>query len=187
MSDHCPPVHASAHTPADVTKEGAACSQDRDAAPVTDAHRVDVLEEGAALCWQVHLLRAEPGRLPGIVMVCGIGAACVWLMFGAWLPALAALLLLVGSVSEYLFPITYRLTPGGVTQESLTTRIVLPWSAIRRCRVGRRGILLTSLAVPSRLDAFRGILLRCAPDGQAGNQADVLALLAVYAPHLPGT
>ncbi len=117
-------------------------------------------------------------------MVCGIGAACVWLMFGAWLPACAALLLLIGSVSEYLFPITYRLTPKGVTQESVTTRIALPWSVIRRCRVGRRGILLMSLAVPSRLDAFRGILLRYAPDGQTGNRADILALLAVYAPHL---
>lgn len=187
MSDYCPPVHASAHASADVVPAGAACLQDKDAAPATDAHRVDVLEEGASLCWQVHLLRAEPGRLPGVVMVCGIGAACVWLMFGAWLPALAALLLLLGSVSEYLFPITYRLTAGGVTQESLTTHIALPWNAIRRCRAGRRGILLTSLAVPSRLDAFRGILLRCAPDGQTGNPADILALLAVHAPHLPGT
>ena len=44
-------------------------------------------------------------------MIIGIGAGCVWLMFGALLPVLAAVLLLLGSASEYLLPITYRLTP----------------------------------------------------------------------------
>ena len=142
---------------------------------------------GESLCWKVHLLRSQPARLPGIIAVGGVGAVCVWLMFGAWLPAVAALLLLAGSVSEYLLPITYRLTPQGITQESLTSRLVLSWKDARRCRLGKRGILILSLAAPSRLDAFRGVLLRFAPDHQPGDRSSVLALLAVYAPRLSGT
>ena len=117
-------------------------------------------------------------------MALGLGAGCVWLMFGAWLPTLAALLLLAGSTSEYLLPITYRITPEGVYQESSTSRFALPWKDARRCRVGKRAVLLTSLPAPSRLDAFRGVLLRFAPLGQSGDRDSVLAVLACYAPSL---
>ena len=50
--------------------------------------------------------------------------------------------------------------------------------------MGRNAILITSLAAPSRLDAFRGILLRFAEEGQPGDRNSVLAALAHHAPHL---
>lgn len=134
--------------------------------------------------WRVHLLKRDPARLPILLLVMAMGAACVWLMFGTLLPVLASGLLLMGSVSEYLFPITYRLSDGEVCQESLTSRIQLPWKDARRCRMGQDALLLTSLAVPSRLDAFRGVLLRFAPEGQPGDKSSVCAMITRYAPHV---
>lgn len=141
-------------------------------------------EVDSGLHWRIHLLRQKPDRLPALLMVLAIGATCVWLMFGALLPVLAAVALLTGSVSDYLFPISYRLTNQEVALESLTARIALPWKEVRRCRLHTHAILLTSLAAPSRLDAFRGIFLRFAPDGQPGDRQSVLTALTTFAPHL---
>ena len=132
----------------------------------------------------MHLLKRDPKRLPILLLVIALGTACVWLMFGTLLPALAAVLLLVGSVNEYLFPITYRLTAEAVCLESLSSRVELPWKDARRCEIGRDALLLTALPAPSRLDAFRGIVLRFAPEGLPGDKASVCAAIAHYAPHI---
>ncbi len=50
--------------------------------------------------------------------------------------------------------------------------------------MGHNALLLTSLPVPSRLDAFRGVLLRFAPEGQPGDYASVCAIVSHYAPHV---
>jgi hypothetical protein len=151
----------------------------------TQRNSTDVLPSSPLdLHWRVHLLRRDPQRLPVVVMIVGIGAGCVWLMFGALLPVLAASLLLIGSAGEYLLPITYRLTPTEAGQESAGTHMALAWKDTRRCRLSKNAILITSLPAPSRLDAFRGILLRFAEAGQPGDRASVLAALAHYAPHL---
>jgi hypothetical protein len=43
-------------------------------------------------------------------------------------------------------------------------------------------VLLTPLATPSRLDAFRGVLLRYAPNGAPGDRASVMAVIARRVP-----
>ena len=141
-------------------------------------------EVNSNLHWRIHLLLQKPDRLPALLMVLIIGAVCVWLMFGALLPVLAAVALLTGSVSDYLFPIAYRLNSQEIGLDSVTARIALPLKEVRRCRLYTHSILVTSLAVPSRLDAFRGILLRFAPDGQPGDRQSVLDALTTFAPHL---
>lgn len=148
------------------------------------AHPAPAASPPFRLHWRVHLLHSEPQRLSGILTVFAIGAICVWMMFTTLIPVLAALLLLTGSISDYLFPITYRLTDTEVGQESITSQITLPWDAIRRCVQKRHALLLTTLPAPSRLDAFRGILIRFAPDGQPGDRQSVLTTISTFAPHL---
>jgi len=137
-----------------------------------------------SLAWKVHLLRRDPRRLSGVAMVVFLGAACVWLMFGSLLPALAAVLLLLGAAGEYLFPIAYHITDEGVTVNSLTGRMVLRWQDVRRCWRDRECLILTPLPAPSRLDAFRGLTLRFAPDGEPGDYPSVQEAIARYAPAL---
>ena len=93
----------------------------------------------------------------------------------------AVLYRLIGATSDYLFPIQYRITREGVSADSLTGRMRLRWKEARRGLPERDGILLTPLPTASRLDAFRGILLRFAPPGEPGDRESVLAAIAMYA------
>lgn len=140
------------------------------------------VESVPALTWRSHLLQREPGRLPILLLAFCVGALCVWLLFGRLLPVLAAVLLLVNATGEYLFPQRFRLNETGVYADAPTSCLALRWEDVRRCLPQRRGILLSPLPVASRLDAFRGIYLRFAPDGEPGDRASVLAVIAHYAP-----
>jgi hypothetical protein len=110
--------------------------------------------------------------------------SCVWMMFGTPLPALAAVLLLLGAAGEYLFPIAYQITEEGIFANTLAGRNGLPWKEARRCWRERGGLVITPLAKPSRLDAFRGVLVRFAPDGEPGDRASVLEAIRHCAPGL---
>lgn len=136
------------------------------------------------LAWRVHLMRRAPDRLPVLMMVLFLGAGCVWLMFRQLLPVAAAMVLLVGSCSDFLFPIRYRLNAEGLRAEGLTFRMRMEWNEARRCVLEPRAVTVTPLPVPSRLDAFRGVTLRFAPSGQPGDRASVLAALRCYVPTL---
>lgn len=141
-------------------------------------------ETTLCLTWRVHLLRRYPQRLTGLLLILLIAALCVWLLFHNILPVLAALLLLIGTASDYLFPLSYRITAEGVYADGLTSRLVLRWKEARRGLLDNRSVTLTPLAAPSRLDEFRGVMLRFAPDGEPGDRASVLAAIAHYAPAL---
>ena len=141
-------------------------------------------ETSPALLWRVHLVLRAPHRLPTVIMVLFLGAGCVWMMFRQFLPVLAALALLIGSCSDFLFPIRYRLNAEGLWAEGLTSRMHLGWKEARRCVLEPRAVTVTPLPTPSRLDAFRGVTLRFAPSGEPGDRASVLAALRSYLPTL---
>jgi hypothetical protein len=117
-------------------------------------------------------------------MVLFLGAGCVWMMFHQILPVLAALALLLGSCTDFLFPIRYRLDAEGLWADGLTSRMHLDWKEARRCVLEPRAVTVTPLPTPSRLDAFRGVTLRFAPIGEPGDRASVLAALRSYIPTL---
>src|SRR5262249_18463714 len=104
----------------------------RETGPIEVAASGTEPEAGCLLAWRVHLLRREPRRLPTLLAVFFLAIACVWLMFGQLLPVLAAVLLLLGATSEFLFPISYRLAAEGVAADSLTGHLALCWPAVRR-------------------------------------------------------
>ncbi len=139
-------------------------------------------EAAPSLLWQVHLARRNPQRLPVLVLILLLGSSCIWMMFHQALPVLAAVLLLLGASTDFLFPLRYRITAEGVYADSLTSRMHLPWKEARRSLLERGAVTLTPLAVPSRLDAFRGITLRFARKGEQGDRASVLEAIRQYAP-----
>ena len=156
-------------------------SQTTQIAPSTEN---SLSEAAPTLVWQVHLARRTPQRLPGVVMALFLGAGCVWMMFQQILPVLAAVALLLGACSDFLFPIRYRLTAEGLWADGLTSRLHLRWKEARRCVLEPRAVTVTPLPTPSRLDAFRGVTLRFAPRGEPGDRASVLEALRNYIPAL---
>ena len=146
----------------------------------TPAERTEAAPQ-TLLAWRVHLLRRSPERLPALLLAFALGGGCVWVLFSSWIMVVIAIALLAGAVAEYLFPISYRVTDAGVEARTLTGRFAMKWGEVKRVLPQPQGVLLSPLAFASRLDAFRGVLLRHAPDGEPGDRASVTALLAQHA------
>lgn len=155
---------------------------------VSEAASEDQIPEPMpAMEWRVQLWRRNPARLPILLAAIVLASLTVLVVFQSALLALATVLLLVGATSEYLFPVTYRVTSEGVFSNVLLNRLALKWNEMRRCASDGQGVLLTPLEFPSRGDGFRGVFLRFAPDGQPGDKASILAQVAHYVPHLIAT
>ena len=127
-----------------------------------------------SLTWRVHLVARSRQKLPTLLSILLFADGCIWLIFANWLPVFAATLLLLGSVRDYLLPITYTLDDEGATASGFLLHQTLRWSEIERVANGKPGILLSTFAVPSRLDSYRGLLLRPAPTGQPADRETLL-------------
>lgn len=138
--------------------------------------------EETALAWQVHLRKRLPSRLPVLLCGIGFGALCTWGVFHQPLPVFAVVLLLLSAVSEYLLPISYRLDATGVAGSCGLNRFAIRWSEVRRVVPVKGGVLLTPLPVASRLDAFRGVLIRFALREEKGNRSEVMAWIESHSP-----
>ncbi len=137
-----------------------------------------------SLCWSVHLARRNPQRIPVLVLTLCIAACLVWELFHALLPVAASMGLLLLAASEYLLPIRYRLTETGIATVCGFSRTGVEWKAVRRCQIARTTMRFSPLAAASRVDAFRGITVRFALDGESGDRASVLAFAALCAPQI---
>jgi hypothetical protein len=77
---------------------------------------------------------------------------------GHWIFGLAALWMLWSATADYLLPIRYEADAEGVRQRGWSPR-AMRWERVRRVVWGEDGVLLSPLAHPSRLNAYRGVFL----------------------------
>ena len=118
-------------------------------------------EQTVLLTWTVHLLRRQPERLPKIVAVLGaVFAASLFVFHSFWLallPTLAALF----SVSEYVFPIHYTLSPSSAGMKCGLTALEIRWPDVRHAYLTDDSVKLSPLhAKNSRMEPLRGVTLR---------------------------
>jgi hypothetical protein len=91
---------------------------------------------------------------------------------GDRLLGIAAPLFVLLSLSSYLLPTRYRLTPDAVEVRSLGVVRARPWSEMKRFEEDEAGLFLSPFAKRSWLDAYRGVRL---PLG--GNRDGVVAFV----------
>lgn len=127
--------------------------------------------------WTVHLLRRDPGRAAGVAVAAIIATVAGIVFFHSIVFGLAGLLLIISSASEFLLPIRYRITAETASIGFGLSRAEIRWSNVRRLIPMSDGVKLSPLPVPSRLDAFRGVLMRFADDGQPGDRAEVMQII----------
>lgn len=110
--------------------------------------------------WTVHLARQRPGR--AIVSLAMIALVVVFIArwSGSALMTALSALLLAGSISEFLLPVTYTLDPEGAHQRHWFSHRVLSWQRVHRVYMRPDGIKLSPLVVHSWVDSYRGIFLR---------------------------
>lgn len=111
----------------------------------------------APLTFSLHLARRNPWKAAAAVALILAASLIAGYSLRSSTLALLTLLLLVASISDFLFPIHFQLTDTGVTVRGLLHRRYLEWEKVRRVSRDKLGVKLSPLLYPSRLDAYRGI------------------------------
>jgi hypothetical protein len=140
------------------------------------------VQERELLAWSVHRVREDPYRLLPVLGSAAFSAIVAWILFRNPLFSAAALFMIASATTEYWIPIRYRLTDRGAYCRYGANRLEIEWQAVKRALLAADGVRLSPLALASRLDAFRGVNLRFAPDGQHGDRESVLSHLKVQRP-----
>jgi len=111
------------------------------------------------LGWTVHLARLYPTKLAcSIAMIVGVTFVGYWAV--GWLGSIAVLLLMIATLADFLFPMTFELTSEGATCKMLLKSASISWTDVKRCYLDDFGVKLSPLGRRSRLEAFRGVYLR---------------------------
>ena len=121
--------------------------------------------EESVLSWTVHLITRQPKRpmqIGAVLLAVFVLGLCLFHSF--WL-SLAPVLALLFSLSEFVFPVRYRLTPQSASVQHGLTLLEIHWGDVRHAYLTDDGIKLSPLALKnSRFESLRGVFLRF--DGQ---------------------
>lgn len=117
--------------------------------------------EEDSLSWSVHLIRRQPQRAPRIALVLvGVLVLSLCLFHSFWLALLPAAAVLL-SLSEFVFPVRYTLTPQSATARHGLTLLEIRWADVRHAYLTDEGVKLSPLrAKNSRFESLRGVYLR---------------------------
>jgi hypothetical protein len=121
-----------------------------------------------ALRWTSHPLRENPWPRSALLgaIAAGVSLAAA-LSFEGVGYGLLSLGVLGAALAPYFFPTHYQLDEQGVQIRHLGRSRQRPWGQFCRIDRCREGVFLSPFARPSRLDAFRGCLLRAPRDPEA--------------------
>jgi hypothetical protein len=128
---------------------------------------------GEVIEWQVHLARAQPGKALAVAGAILAAAALCLSLFHNGLFALFTAAALLGATAEFLFPIRYRLTEEAAEMRNLHNWRRITWDEVKKAYLLDEGIKLSPLGVRTRVEPFRGVLLRFGPG--AGERETLLA------------
>lgn len=111
------------------------------------------------LSWSVHLARRYPAK--AIISLAFVAAAtAVGCALAGPYVALVVAAALVASLSDFLFPVKYLVTPDGASCRMLLKSSEIKWANVKRCYVDALGVKLSPLDRVSKVEAFRGVYLR---------------------------
>lgn len=110
-----------------------------------------------------------------VFAACVIGLTTVGIVAMDWLLGLIGTLLLLSSVSDFLFPTRFAITGDGVQVRSLLRVANRPWDRLGAWRAFPGGFVVSGSSPSKLLRRLRGVELRC-----PGQESEVEALLMQY-------
>ncbi len=123
--------------------------------------------------WSIHLARRQFRKAADAIALILVASLAAAYAFASALLGMLACVLLVASISDFLFPMRFVLSEAGVEARGLLHRRRMAWSQVRRVVRDEFGVKLSPLARRSRLEAYRGIYVWF-----EGNSEEVMAFIA---------
>jgi len=114
-----------------------------------------------SITWTFSLLRSDPEKLPLVLAI--IAIAYLISLWGLHNPLLAIVptLLVVSSVSEYLFPIHYSISPAGIKARWAWNDLDMKWEDVRHIYDLETSLKFSPLSRKNSLfEGIRGIRVR---------------------------
>ena len=137
--------------------------------PRIDSGSAEAASSEPIMAWKVHLLREEPSKVLLIAPVVLASLLVSYILFHSLLSPAVALILFACALSDYVFPVRYEITDRGASARTLTGRTFVTWDEVKKYYLDDRGIKLSTLGRPGRLEAYRGVYLRF-----GGNRDEVI-------------
>lgn len=139
-------------------------SKEQESADVTTPSQVNGGEpeapvEGLPLVWTVDLGKDNPKRYAVLVAACIAGLIGLNL-FNSLLLGIVGFAAIILGVSEVFFPLKYRIDEKGISVRCGISTTALEWSGVKRLVDFGDTMRVSPLEKPSRLDPFRGVLVR---------------------------
>lgn len=130
------------------------------------------------LSWDINFGREQPGKRTVVLLAATVAAVGAVIFFNNLLLALFAFGAVIGLTLELFVPARYQLTASEVQARVGWSVTALEWSRVRRVIDLGDAVRLSPLAKASRLDEFRGVLLRF-----NGNRDEVFARINEFRQH----
>jgi hypothetical protein len=118
------------------------------------------------MAWTVHLAARQPRRAAVTCLVCALVVGAASRVGDLPLLPFAAALALLTTLSDFFFPVTYRLDAEGVASTCLTRRRHMTWPQVRHLYVSSNSVRLSPLPKGHRLEHLRGMIVLLPPEGQ---------------------
>jgi hypothetical protein len=112
------------------------------------------------ISWAIHPARKRPWVTTFVIVFILIIAVGIYTWTLSPVFTALASIILIGSLSGYFFPTTYRFYEDQLVVRYTVTTLKKEWSQYRTFYKDKNGVLLSPFTQQSRLENFRGIYLR---------------------------
>ena len=110
--------------------------------------------------WTVHSIKRNWKVSTGVIFFLVVLCAAIYFSFNSVALLFLSIVILVSSLSPFLFPTTYILRDDCIIVRSLFRRFSRQWDSFKSYYPEKNGVLLSPFSSPSRLENFRGIYIR---------------------------
>lgn len=145
--------------------------------PIIEADKVDQLQEdsGDEFTWRAHPARERLANAIAALMFILAFSIAIFIFSnsyagagsGSYAWAGLAFLVLLAALNRFFFPSTFHINSQGITARYLLKTQKLAWKEVRRFILDRHGGYLSTRAVSSRLDPYRGMHILFGPHREA--------------------
>ncbi len=108
----------------------------------------------------VHPLRRDWRVSAGVIALLFLVWWGVWLWTKSWPLTFLSVVVMLVSLSSFLFPVTFTLDQESITMKSAFSTKRRKWEEFKSFWVDNHGVLLSPFERRSRLESFRGLYIR---------------------------